>query len=256
MSVDFVCSSEDAKREYNEFGYGQEELSPGAEEIGGQFYRCSLKAGCCVSPVLNSEMIIVLIFNGKKGYITTPDDMYHVTEPSFFIPDFDRVPYMVHAVEDVEYIMAVFPMNEWDKDFYERWHIHCPFFSKYSDGVQYDQDCKGPNTQSFSIIQAFQLGHISIGVVKAVGEGTDEKGHGLLHQWNYCLGNSDFTLTVEDETRPQKAGDWSFIYAGKDHKLLAEPGKEVFYVWVEYFTEEDLEKYYQYQINNGNFTEA
>ena len=53
----------------------------------------------------------------------------------------------------------------------------------------------------------------------------------------------------------QKPGDWSFIFAGKDHKLLAKPGKEVFYVWVEYFTEEDLQKYYMHQIYNGSFSE-
>ena len=61
---------------------------------------------------------------------------------------------------------------------------------------------------------------------------------------------------MEEETEPQKPGDWSFIYAGKDHKLLAKPGKEVFYVWVEYFTDEDLQKYYLCQIHNGSLTEV
>ena len=65
-----------------------------------------------------------------------------------------------------------------------------------------------------------------------------------------------FDLTVDGVTVPQKAGDWSFIKAGLDHSLLAKPGKEVFYVWVEYFTEEDLQKYYLCQIFNGSLTEA
>lgn len=256
MKVDFVCRAEDARREYDGFGYAQEALMPGADLIHGNFYRCSLKSGCSVMPKMEPDKIVVLIFNGASAYLTTPHDLYQVTEPSFFIPDFDRVEYSVHAVEDTEFIMGVFPMNRWDREFYEKWNLHLPFFSRYSDGVPYDQDCKGPNTRSYSILQPFQLGHISIGVVKAVGEGTDEKGHGLLHQWNYCLGNSDFDLTVEGETSPQRPGDWSFIYAGKDHKLLAKPDKEVFYVWVEYFTEEDLQKYYMCQIYNGSLTEA
>lgn len=256
MMDNFVCRAEKARREYNGFSYAQEELLPGADAVNAKFYRCSLRAGCSVTPELDREKITILIFNGKTGYITTPYDLYNITEPSFFIPDFERVPYTVHAVEDSEFIMAVFSMNQWDREFYEKWNLHLPFFSKYSDGVQYDQDCKGPNTRSYSILQPFQLGHVSIGVVKAIGEGTDEKGHGLLHQWNYCLGNSDFDLTVEEETEPQKPGDWSFIYAGKDHKLLAKPGKEVFYVWVEYFTDEDLQKYYLCQIHNGSLTEA
>lgn len=256
MSVDFVCRGADALRDYNEAGFSMEILQPGAALIGAAFYRCSLKAGCSVSPDLEKEKLIILIFNGKKSYITTPDALYNVEEPSFFIPEFDRVPYTVHAVRDTEFIMCVFSMNQWDKDFYKFWNLHLPFFSKYSDGVQYDQDCKGPNTCSWSILQPFQLGHVSVGVVRAEGEGTNEKGHGLLHQWNYCLGASDFELTVGDQSAAQTAGDWSFIKAGKDHKLLARPGKEVFYVWVEYFTEEDLQKYYLCQIYNGSLTEA
>ena len=35
-----------------------------------------------------------------------------------------------------------------------------------------------------------------------------------------------------------KAGDWSFIPAGADHDLVSEPGKEVYYVWLEHFTDE------------------
>lgn len=256
MSIDFVCRAQDALKEYNASGFAKEELCPGAELIGGKFYRCNLKAGCSVMPELEPERLVVLIFNGKKGFITTPEDLYNVEEPSFFIPDFDRVSYTVHAVKDLEFIMGVFQMNQWDKEFYKNWNLHVPFFSKYSDGVPYDQDCKGPNTSSWSILQPFQLGHLSIGVVKAEGEGTDEKGHALLHQWNYCLGYSDFKLTVGQDTVDQKAGDWSFIRAGEDHKLLADPGKEVFFVWVEYFTEEDLQKYYLCQIYNGSLTEA
>lgn len=256
MSEDYACRAKDAKCECHEFGYTQEELLSGADAVNAEFCRCSLKAGCSISPGLERDRIAVLIFNGKAGYITTPGDLHNITEPSFYIPDFERVEYTVHAVEDMEFILGIFVMNQWDQDFYKKWNLHLPFFSRYTDGVQYDQDCKGANTKSYSILQPFQLGHISIGVVKAVGEGTDEKGHGLLHQWNYCLGNSDFELIVEGESKPQKPGDWSFIYAGKDHKLLAKPGKEVFYVWIEYFTEEDLQKYYMCQIYNGSLTEA
>ncbi|NLB79312.1 MAG: hypothetical protein GX796_10890 [Clostridiaceae bacterium] len=255
MKADFVCNG-DLNKNYNDAGYAQEELLPGADLVNAKFYRYSLKAGNKVSPVLEKEKMVMLILNGENGYITTPYELYNIGEPSFFFPDFDKMSYTVHAVDDIELIMCVFTLNDWDKKFWKYWNLHLPFFSKYSDGVRYDQDCKGPKTRSWSILQPFQLGHVSIGVVRAKGEGTDEKGHGLLHQWNYCLGDSDFNLTVEDVTVPQKAGDWSYIYPGKDHKLLAKPGKEVFYVWVEYFTDEDLQKYYECQIHNGSLTEA
>ena len=77
----------------------------------------------------------------------------------------------------MEFIMSVVDMNPWDKERFEHSHLHLPFFMKYTDGQVYDQDCKGPNTTSWQIIGPGQMGRILMGVVRAVGEGTDEKGH-------------------------------------------------------------------------------
>lgn len=257
MKYDYVAKSTDSILKYDKKGFSKEELTPGREVADIKFYRCSLKGGCDVSPALDPDRIVILVFNGKEGYVTTGDELFKISEPAFFAPDFDRSPYTVHAVEDIEFIMGVFEMNAWDKEFYKGWHLHFPFFSLYRDGLQYDQDCKLPGTKSWSIIQPFQIGHVSIGVVRAVGGGTNEKGHRILHQWNYCLGNSDFELTVGGEDPiPQKSGDWSYVSAGKDHKLLAAPGKEVFYVWIEDYVDEDIQKYYLAQIFNGSQSEV
>ena len=70
--------------------------------------------------------------------------------------------------------------------------------------------------------------------MRAVGEGTTEKGHPAVEQWNYCVGDSDFELTVDEETRPHRSGEWSYVPAGLDHSLVAKPGKEVYYVWFEH----------------------
>ena len=59
-------------------------------------------------------------------------------------PKFDSMKYTVHAVEDIEYIMCVFQMNDWDKEFYKGWNLHLPFFSKYSDGFAMDRLVKVP----------------------------------------------------------------------------------------------------------------
>lgn len=259
MKVDYVVNANNSAPDYNKNGFYKEELLPGKNVADIKFYRCSLKTGHSLSPDLSPDKIVILVFNGKSGYINTDDELFRITEPAVFAPDFDRTPYTVHALEDIEFILGVFGMNAWDKEFYKGWHLHFPFFSPYSDGVQYDQDCKLPGTKSWSIIQPFQIGHISIGFVRAVGGGTDEgeKAHPILHQWNYCLGNSDFELTVgNDAPIPQRPGDWSFIPAGKGHKLVASAGKEIFYAWIEHFVEEDIQKYYLAQIFNGSLNEV
>ncbi|HWS30718.1 MAG TPA: hypothetical protein VN512_11505 [Clostridia bacterium] len=260
MRYPYVCKA-DAEKKYNENGFSKVELPldadfPDVKKSDIHFYRCNLKAGRVVRPELDKDRIVLLIFNGKNSYVKYGEDTFRVTEPAFFIPDFDRQAYTVGAIEDTEFIIGVFGMNEWDRSNYKKWHKHLPFFTLYTDAVQYDQACKKPGTRSWTILQGMQLGHISIGVVHAIGAGTDEKGHIQLHQWNYCLGNSDFTLDVEGNTEEQRAGDFSFIYAGKDHKLLAKPDKEVFYCWVEYYTTEDLTEYWKASIHNESVSEA
>ena len=260
MAYPYVCKA-DVEKKYDGSGFSKIEMPLDAdfEEIRRcdiKFYRCNLKAGCSVSPQLEEDKIVMLIFNGKRSYVHCGDEVFHVTEPSFFIPDFDKQSYRVGAVEDAEFIMGVFGMNEWDKEHYVRWHKHLPFFVPYTEAVQYDQDCKQPGTRSWTILQGMQLGHVTAGVVYGIGAGTDEKGHPEVHQWNYCLGDSDFDLDVEGESEKQGPGDFSFIYGGRDHKLLAAPEKEVFYVWIEWYTSDDLTEYWLSSCRNETPKEA
>lgn len=253
MQYKYVCKADVEKQYVDGFSKIELPLDVDFEDIKANnihFYRCNLKAGSTYCPELDNENIVMLMFNGKRAFINYDGEVYNVTEPSFFIPDFDKHAYMVGAVEDAEFILCVFGMNDWDKKAFKAWHKHLPFFKPYTEGAQYDQACKMPGTRSWSILQGLQLGHVTVGVVHAIGAGTDELGHTEVHQWNYCLGDSDFTLDVEGETDEQKPGDFSFIYAGRDHKLLAKPNKEVFYVWVEFYTVDDLTEFnYSYSHN-------
>ena len=239
MAEYYLIKSGDIPQDYDDHGFAMSELLPGTYDGGIRNYKCFLKAGCQVSPELRGEDTVLLMFGKGKGYITSEHEMHRITELSFYAPNFDKEPYTIHAVEDMEFVLSVVEMNQWDKELYEACHVRLPFFMKLRDAVIYDQDCKGPNTTSWHILSPKQLGRIMVGVVRAVGEGTTEAGHPKVHQWNYCVGDSDFHLKVGDQPAvDHKAGDWSFIPAGPDHALVADPGKEVFYVWYEHYTRE------------------
>lgn len=239
MEFKYIVREADMKKEFDDKGFARCELLPGSYEGGIHNYKCWLKAGCQVSPELHANEAVLLMFGKGRGYITSDKCLNRITEPSFYAPAFDKEPYTVHALEDMEFIMSVITMNQWDWEKYYESHTRLPFFLPYSAGMVYDQDCKGPNTTSWLILGREQIGRIMVGVVRAIGEGTIEKGHSKVAQWNYCLGNADFKLKVGDSPAvDHRAGEWSYIPAGLDHSLLAEPGKEVFYVWFEHFTRE------------------
>ena len=223
---------------YDQHGFAMTELLPGTYDGGIRNFRCRLKAGNDHSPQLYGDKTAVLFFGLGKGYVTDEKDAHNIEELSFYIPEFDKTPYTIHAVEDMEFVLSVVEMNQWDWEVYRASHARLPFFRPISKCSVYDQSCKGPKTSSWNVLQGRQLGRIMIGAVRAVGDGTREKGHGAVHQWNYCVGNSDFNLTVGDETVRTAAGDWSFVPAGEDHALVSEEGKEAYYVWFEHFAKE------------------
>ena len=88
-----------------------------------------------------------------------------------------------------------------------------------SECKEYVQDCKGPNTRSWSVLDPKYLGGVLMGIVRAEGEGTIEKGHPSVAQWNYALPGAD--------------GDFSYVPPGDDHSLVSDAGKLTYYIWYE-----------------------
>ena len=235
----FIAHSSEIEKNFDANGFAKMELLPGTYSGGITNYKCFLKAGKTYSPELYAGKTVLLIFGKGKGYLCDAESSYNICELSFYVPDFDKQTYTIHAVEDMEFIFSIVEMNEWDMEGFNACHNYLPAFKRMSQCDRYLQDCKGPHTMSWHVFTSKQIGRIMVGIVRAVGEGTVEKGHPSVEQWNYCIGNADFTLTVGDESVNTKSGDWSYVPAGLDHSLTAEPGKEVFYVWYEHFTQED-----------------
>lgn len=237
MSQFYIARAAEIEKQYDARGFAITELLADSHDGSVRNYKGFLKAGSEIKPELSKDKVVIYMFGKGSGYVADCDKVHNIEEKvSFYFPNFDQNPYRIHAFEDMEFVKSVVTMDDYDWDDYQHSHIRLPYFRSLSQCVRYDQDCKGPNTTSWHVLNPKQLGHVIIGVVRAVGEGTDEKGHPAVHQWNYCLGNADFELTVDGESTQTKSGDWSFIPAGPDHRLMAKSGQEVFYVWYEQYS--------------------
>lgn len=233
---------EDIKREYKD-GICEVPMLPGNFK-GHVHTKVYLKAGTTYYPEKTyTDKTVIYIFGAGKGYVATNDACYSIEELSFFVADLDNGKYAIHAATDMEFMHLVVDMNEYDLKIYGECHYKLPYFRSLHQCPQYVQNCKGPTTENWMILAGRNVGRVSLGVCHAIGqegvdEGTIEKGHTGVHQWNYCLGDSDFVLTVEgNEPITCKGGDWSFIPAGLDHSMIPSAlGKELFYVWFEQYT--------------------
>lgn len=242
MAFQYV-RDEDIKREYKD-GVCEVELLPGNFK-GHRHYKVYLKAGTTYVPAETyTDKTVIYIFGAGKGYVATEENSYNINhELCFFVPDLDNGKYAIHAVTDMEFMHLIVDMNEYDLKIYHETHYTLPYFRTMEQCPQYWQNCKGPTTKNWLILPGKNVGRVSLGVCRAIGqegvdEGTIEKGHTGVHQWNYCLGNSDFKMKVQDNDEIVcHGGDWSFIPAGLDHSMIpSAPGKELFYVWFEQYT--------------------
>ncbi|MCR5443028.1 MAG: hypothetical protein K6E89_04660 [Sphaerochaetaceae bacterium] len=238
MAVPVVKTSERPVDFVN--GYGEIEVLKGTHKLV-RCFKCELKAGSTVHPKLFADSGVFYCFTKGRGYITTKEEAFNIKELSFFCPDWDHDSYAIYAATDMEFVKFVTFMVPSDWKHYEETHSILPFFKSVSQGQPYTQSCKGPHTMSWSIMSPGQAGRFLCGVVKGVGkgEGTVEKGHPSVDQWNVILEGSDILMDVDGEKVHHVAGEISYIYAGPDHSLIPNgPDKTCYYIWFEHKTAE------------------
>lgn len=216
-------------------GYAETEVLTGVYPMV-KVFRGALKAGSQASPMNNGQKLHVLCITKGEGYISTPLKAFTIDETCFFIANLDEA-YTIHAAKDIVFTKFVIELSANDMATFNKSHVVLPFFRKLSECVEYWQDCKGPNTRSWIVLNGRQLTRILFGVVKAAGEGegTFEKGHPAVAQWNVILDDSELEYTVEDESVVMSSGDISYVKAGLDHSLAARPGKQANYIWFEHY---------------------
>ena len=142
MQKVYAAKEKDIAVKYDANGFYMEELLPGTYRGGVCNYKCYLRAGSEISPRIYGEDMVVLMFGKGRGYIKTKDCLDKITEIAFYVPDFQRQPYVIHAFEDMEFVYSVIKMNQWDKELYAECHTRLPFFTLISDVVIYDQVVK------------------------------------------------------------------------------------------------------------------
>ena len=230
-------------------GFSKEEVLTGTHPLVRP-YKFVVEAGKTVRPGRSSGLQVFCFIKGT-GYICTRREAFNVREVAFFIPEPEDGEFSLTAVPETSLEGFVFDvgMTEADWEAFDDTHNILPWFKSASQGEAYTQTCKGPNTKSWLLLGRGAMARILFGIVRAEGEGTREKGHPEVDQWNVTLEGSDFELTVENDTARHGAYEISYVPAGLDHSLIAEPGHCVHYIWFEHEVEE-------HRVRKQSFTEV
>lgn len=225
-------------------GFAMTEVLAGTYEGGVRVYRCALQAGCSVKPQIQKDTLQILCLTDGVGAVTTPVKAFAVNEVSVFIPD-PSSEYAIHAGTDMVYTMFEVEQKPGDLARYEDFHLAVPCLKPLSQCTEYVQNtCKTKRCRSFSIIPTKRLCRVLAGACITSGdkEGTFEKGHPAVAQWNVAFGKKTVqTVDVQGQIFTHRDGDVSYIPAGLDHSLYTEGDNSASYIWFEHYV---LEKDY------------
>lgn len=219
------------------------------------FSSVAIKKGESISPALDNENIVILLFDGKHGFISTESNLWKIEDPSVFCPDFGRIPYTIHALEDMNILFCSFAMNDWDRSFYGGWHLTFPFFSSYKNAVRFRDGNKSPELSSWSFIQPFQIGHVSLNFVTGRDGHVKSTGNTIQNQWVIPVGSSSFTINCSGQSVLSESNLVHLIPIRSCYSMDSSAEMEMSYFCIELFEEEDINKNYLAQIFNGRMTE-
>lgn len=239
-----MIKNADIVRNYGDDGIFSIELLPGVYDGPMRTFKYFMKAGSSISPEGYANKAVVCVFRDGTGYIEGKDGGFSIKGLCFYAPDHEKSEYTIHATSDLEFIMCICDMDDYDFEREAECSVYLPFFRTFDQAYNYEQYCKSEGMHSKSVMfgDCGRLGKITIGIVYGYDAGTIEKGHPEVHQFNYAFGDDcDFTLTVDGVSNKlfrHVAGDYSFVNAqgGPDHSLVSSPGKQCSYVWIEVYT--------------------
>ena len=192
---------------YDENGIDVIELLPGTHDEVRAF-KYFMKAGSVLKPELYADRSVVYLFDGGKGVGLLKDEeaVRKLDTVCFYAPDYDKMPYTIHAVTDMEFVMVTANMDSHDCDCAVDTRLHLPFFRTEEQCDRYDQDCKTPGTISRTVLygEFDRLGRLTIGICEGGNcGGTVEKGHPEVHQTissPWALGKMPIPMTAKAAT--------------------------------------------------------
>jgi hypothetical protein len=204
------------------------------------FSRNKLSPGNSVKPERYAldEHNQLFFFFGGRGFVTTPRRAWNITEPSVFVPEFDKEEFIIHAScdskEPLEFLHIVTEVSEYDKTCLVESRMTLPRFRGLSEGWTYCENFKEEDTTSLMLLEHRNLGRLSMGAV--LGRGPSVIGqhiHNELVQWYFPLKDSSFIYEADGEKVEMTGGDLSYTQTGLYHGSSAKQGQVYDYIWFE-----------------------
>jgi mannose-6-phosphate isomerase-like protein (cupin superfamily) len=216
-------------------GVARKPVLPGEVDSLDTFYT-RLQGGISKAYLPNKKLLRVLIFTQGAGMVTQGGFNLEFDDLSLFVPYIHRKFIITSMKEQLSYLEMVLHLRDEDQLHLGERQDRFPYFVRYAECKQYDEDIKSAVTVSRIILPEDVVPRLCIGSVQT--SGPDEVGahtHPMLEQLFLGLpGNDIWVLAGSNQVR-FRANELLHIPLGSRHGARVAAGRDLHYIWIDLF---------------------
>lgn len=190
----------------------------------------------------------IYLFIKGNGNLTSGGETYNIVPETIMLPNnINDISFKAIENDTLHYLKITVLQTELDKEdikTFPKEHINNIYFKQFTECTPYTEPIKSPQTTSRTILPNKYIPRIAMGTVKTVGP--DKVGahvHGMLEQLFLGLADNN-TIVYADEAQvdfPEHT--LLHIPRGSSHSVSVNAGKEMYYVWMDFFVDKDGEEW-------------
>ena len=216
-------------------GIARKLILPG-EITGIKTFFAELRGGIANKYLPEHEQLRILVFTDGSGHIVQDGFNVAIEELSLFVPDLNWEFMITSDEKSLSYLEIMLQLTAEDISCLNEREDNFPFFVRYSECGQYDENIKSAKTVSRIILPEDIVPRLCIGSVQTTGP--DEVGthaHPMLEQLFFGLSGNDIMVMADSAKTRFLEKELLHIPLGSRHGTKVETGKVLHYIWIDLF---------------------
>lgn len=212
----------------------EKEMLP--KEIKGLdvFYCYAGSGKSVIFPAENRRQIVLLLLEGS-GSVGYSGNVREFDGLSVYLAD-PQSTFELAARTDTQYLKILYNLAECEHP-----AAHEPYFQPYSLCSTYREAIKSNRTVNRTLLPEGLTPRFCMGSVQTSGpDRVGEHAHPMLEQFFFGLPGNDCVVTADGLCAPFGENILLHIPSGSTHGVVVEEGRELHYIWMDLFKENDM----------------
>jgi hypothetical protein len=220
-----------------------------ANEIGGiEVTQISLTGGTLKKETQDDDYRNIYLFVKGNGSVTANKEKFDIVPETVLVQNaIKNIAIQAGKNDTLHFLKISSKLTQQDKEdlkTFPKENTQKIYYRKFTDCEAYTEPIKSPNTVSRTIFPNKYIPRIAMGTVQASGpDKVAPHEHAMLEQLFLSLANNDITVIADSAKTNLPEYSLLHIPLGSSHGVKVDQGKEMYYVWMDFFLDKKGEEW-------------